>query len=288
MGGAIGKIRISGENTLDIVGKIFRNFSYINKKLNTDLSEENHLDNVHFENSDDKNLDEKNSGDKNLDTKNPDDKNLDTKNPGDKNIDSKNLDEKNLDEKNFDENNSGNKNIDTKNPDDTFSNYDWDFEYFHNKESHTIHYGYIVDDDENVIDEVLVLLMKAPKTYTREDVIEIDTHGGIYSQQQIMKALVNNGARIAEPGEFTKRAFLNGRINLSEAESVMDLINSDNEYALKNSLKHLEGKFGNIISKLRKSMLDDMSFIEAGLDDPEHIDIEGFTGELSEKIDSYI
>ena len=107
-------------------------------------------------------------------------------------------------------------------------------------QTHTIHYGYIYDGDEK-IDEVMVLLMKAPNTYTREDTIEIDCHGGVYVMKRVLETVIKNGARPAEPGEFTKRAFLNGRIDLSQAESVIDVINSKNDFALKSSLSQLNG-----------------------------------------------
>ena len=101
---------------------------------------------------------------------------------------------------------------------------EWKEDYFENKESHTIHYGFIVDEEENVVDEVMVLLMKGPNSYTREDVVEIDSHGGSYVLQKILQLLIKKGGRLAEPGEFTKRAFLNGRIDLSQAEAVMKMI----------------------------------------------------------------
>ncbi|MBQ2183676.1 MAG: tRNA uridine-5-carboxymethylaminomethyl(34) synthesis GTPase MnmE, partial [Lachnospiraceae bacterium] len=113
-------------------------------------------------------------------------------------------------------------------------------------ESHTIHYGHIVDGDE-IIDEVLVMLMKAPKSYTMEDVVEIDCHGGILVLRKVFNLLLSNGARPSEPGEFTKRAFLNGRIDLTSAEAVMDLISSKSELARKNSISHLNGKMYSII-----------------------------------------
>ncbi|MCR5202272.1 MAG: tRNA uridine-5-carboxymethylaminomethyl(34) synthesis GTPase MnmE [Lachnospiraceae bacterium] len=145
--------------------------------------------------------------------------------------------------------------------------------------SHTIHYGYIFDDEEKS-DEVLLLVMKAPNTYTREDVVEIDTHGGAFIMNKIMRLLIDNGAKVAEPGEFTKRAFLNGRIDLSQAESVMDIISSKNDYALHSSISQLSGSLTNYIEKIRKVILDDLSFIEAGLDDPEHISIDDYKNTL--------
>ncbi|MCR5587944.1 MAG: tRNA uridine-5-carboxymethylaminomethyl(34) synthesis GTPase MnmE, partial [Lachnospiraceae bacterium] len=155
-----------------------------------------------------------------------------------------------------------------------------DSEYFLNQNSHTIHYGFIVDDENQIIDEVIVLLMKAPSTYTREDVIEIDTHGGAFCQKKILRELIKNNVRIAEPGEFTRRAFLNGRVDLTQAESVMDVISSKNDFALKNSLNQLGGNLNNFIKEIRQVILDDLSYIEAGLDDPEHIDIAGYSSEI--------
>lgn len=146
--------------------------------------------------------------------------------------------------------------------------------------SHTIHYGFIVDNG-TVIDEVMVLVMKGPKSYTKEDVIEIDCHGGIVITKRILETVLKYGARTAEPGEFTKRAFLNGRIDLSQAEAVSDIINAKNEFALKNSLNQLRGNLLNKIKEIRNSIIHDLAFIEAALDDPEHISLEHFNGKLS-------
>lgn len=151
------------------------------------------------------------------------------------------------------------------------------------EESHTIHYGYIVDGDE-IIDEVMVAIMKAPATYTREDVIEINCHGGIVVTRKVLELVLRNGARIAEPGEFTKRAFLNGRIDLSQAEAISDLIQAKNELALKNSVNQLRGGEKEIIKKLRDSILYDIAYIEAALDDPEHMSLEGFDNTLVNNI----
>lgn len=145
--------------------------------------------------------------------------------------------------------------------------------------SHTIHYGYIVDK-EVIIDEVMLLIMKGPKSYTKEDVIEIDCHGGIVVTKKIMETALKYGARAAEPGEFTKRAFLNGRIDLSQAEAVSDIINAKNEYALKNSINQLRGNVFNKIKDIRNSIIHDLAFIEAALDDPEHISLDHFAEEL--------
>ena len=150
--------------------------------------------------------------------------------------------------------------------------------------SHTIHYGYIVDNGE-IIDEVMVAIMKAPATYTREDVVEIDCHGGIVVTKKILEIVLKNGARIAEPGEFTKRAFLNGRIDLSQAEAICDIIQAKNELALKNSINQLKGKEYEIICDLRNGILRDIAYIEAALDDPEHISLEGFDMQLRENIE---
>lgn len=151
------------------------------------------------------------------------------------------------------------------------------------EDSHTIHYGYIVDGDE-IIDEVMVAVMKAPGTYTREDVVEINCHGGIVVTRKVIELVLRNGARIAEPGEFTKRAFLNGRIDLSQAEAISDLIQAKNELALKNSLNQLRGGEKEIITKLRDSILYDIAYIEAALDDPEHMSLEGFDDKLINNI----
>ena len=138
--------------------------------------------------------------------------------------------------------------------------------------SHTIHYGVIKDGDE-VIDEVLVSVMRAPDTYTREDVIEINCHGGILVTRRVLDTVLKNGAKPAEPGEFTKRAFLNGRIDLSQAEALIDIINARNDYALKSSVNQLGGKLSEKIKKIREIILDNVAFIESALDDPEHYDI---------------
>ncbi len=152
-------------------------------------------------------------------------------------------------------------------------------------QTHTIHYGYIYDGDEK-IDEVMVLLMKAPNTYTREDTIEIDCHGGVYVMKRVLEIVIKNGARPAEPGEFTKRAFLNGRIDLSQAESVIDVINSKNEFALKSSLSQLSGTVLKSIKEIREELLHEIAFIESALDDPEHISLEGYPQKLYAIVDN--
>lgn len=143
--------------------------------------------------------------------------------------------------------------------------------------THTIRYGYICEKENDIIDEVLVLIMKGPKSYTAEDVIEIQCHGGYMICQMILELLVRRGARIADPGEFTKRAFLNGRIDLSQAESVMELIQAKSDIAVKNSMSQLKGKIKKKIEELRKVILEDLSFLEAALDDPEHITLDNFS-----------
>jgi len=145
--------------------------------------------------------------------------------------------------------------------------------------SHTIHYGYIYDGDD-MIDEVMVVLMRAPRTYTKEDVVEIDCHGGIVVTKKVLETVIKYGARVADPGEFTKRAFLNGRIDLSQAEAVIDILNAKNEYALKNSVNQLKGNILGKIKEIRNNIIRDIAFIEAALDDPEHISADGFGEEL--------
>lgn len=144
-----------------------------------------------------------------------------------------------------------------------------------NVPSHTIHYGHIYDGSQ-IIDEVLVLVMKAPKTYTTENVVEIDCHGGIVVMKKILETVIKYGARPAEPGEFTKRAFLNGRMDLSQAEAVIDVINSRNEYALNTSMHQLQGNLLNQIQDVRKRIIGSIAFIEAALDDPEHIQADDY------------
>ncbi len=147
-------------------------------------------------------------------------------------------------------------------------------------DTHTIHYGYIVDGNEK-IDEVMVLLMRGPHSYTAEDSVEIDCHGGVYVMKKILETVVKAGARLAEPGEFTKRAFLNGRIDLSQAESVMDIIDSQNSFALKSSMDQLSGKLSDAIKEERAKILHEIAFIESALDDPEHFSLEEYPENLS-------
>lgn len=143
-------------------------------------------------------------------------------------------------------------------------------------DSHTINFGYIVDNDK-VIDQVLVSIMKAPKTYTREDVVEINCHGGVAVTNKVLELMVLNGARLAEPGEFTKRAFLNGRIDLVEAEAVMDLINSKTEKARVQSINQIEGRLTQIIRNFRQELLELLANVEVNIDYPEYEDIEEVT-----------
>lgn len=154
-------------------------------------------------------------------------------------------------------------------------------------ESHTVHYGHIVWEDD-VIDEVMVLVLRAPKTYTREDTVEIDCHGGILVMEKILEAVIRSGARPAEPGEFTKRAFLNGRIDLSQAESVMDVISSSSDYALKNSMHQLNGMLSDQIKEMREKIIYEIAYIESALDDPEHYDLTGYEEELRVKVEGLI
>ena len=147
-----------------------------------------------------------------------------------------------------------------------------------NAESHTIHYGYIKDKEEK-IDEVLVSIMKAPKTFTREDIVEINCHGGIATTNKVLELLLENGARLAEPGEFTKRAFLNGRIDLLEAEATMDLISSKSETARKISINTLTGETSNLIKSLRSDLVQIISNIEVNIDYPEYEDVEEMTND---------
>ena len=165
--------------------------------------------------------------------------------------------------------------------------------------SHTIHYGHIVDNRESkdkkidrkeidykeinnikVLDEVLVSVMKGPRSYTGEDVVEINCHGGVFIMQKILELVICNGARCAEPGEFTKRAFLNGRLDLSEAEAVMDLIQSQNEFALEASVNQLRGSVSSVIKEMRSRIIYEIAFIESALDDPENYDTEGYGEKL--------
>lgn len=148
-----------------------------------------------------------------------------------------------------------------------------------NQPSHTIHYGHIYDGD-NVVDEVLISIMKGPKSFTAEDVVEINCHGGIASTNKILELLIKNGCRLAEPGEFTKRAFLNGRIDLIEAESVMDVIHAKTEKSLTLAQNQLSGKVSNMIHDLRQQMIEVIANIAVNIDYPEYEDIEEMTNEM--------
>ena len=151
-------------------------------------------------------------------------------------------------------------------------------------ESHRVYYGFITDDGKTV-DEVLLIALRSPKSYTTEDTIEIDCHGGNLVMRRILKIILSKGARLAEPGEFTKRAFLNGRMDLSEAEAVTDVINSSNEYALNNSIKQLTGKLTEKIRLLRDKIKYEIAYIESALDDPEHYDLNGYYLRLGDVTD---
>ncbi|WP_018659078.1 tRNA uridine-5-carboxymethylaminomethyl(34) synthesis GTPase MnmE [Allofustis seminis] len=151
-----------------------------------------------------------------------------------------------------------------------------------NQDSHTIHYGYIMDGDERV-DEVMVSIMKAPRTYTVEDVVEINTHGGMVATQRVLELCLKAGARLAEPGEFTKRAFLNGRIDLSQAEAVMDVIQAKTDRAMKVAMKQLQGNLAEQIRILRQQILATLAQVEVNIDYPEYDDIEEMTTALIEK-----
>ena len=145
--------------------------------------------------------------------------------------------------------------------------------------THTIHYGYIVDGEET-IDEVLVMVMRGPQSFTGEDTIEINCHGGVFVVNKILDTVIRNGARPAEPGEFTKRAFLNGKMDLSQAEAVIDVIQSKNDYALKSSVSQLKGSVQKKIQEIRAEILYHTAFIETALDDPEHISVDGYSDQL--------
>lgn len=156
-------------------------------------------------------------------------------------------------------------------------------------DTHTVHYGNICNpSDGSIIDEVLAIVMKAPNTYTKENVVEIDCHGGILVTKKVLEAVLDAGARTAEPGEFTKRAFLNGRIDLSQAEAVIDVINSKNEYALKSSVSQLNGRLSKKIKEIREILLNHVAYIEAALDDPEHISLENYVDNVEKDVDKCV
>ena len=147
------------------------------------------------------------------------------------------------------------------------------------EKTYTVHYGHIQDGDE-IIDEVLAIVMRGPHSYTAEDTVEIDCHGGVLVMKKILETVIKYGARMAEPGEFTKRTFLNGRIDLSQAEAVIDVINSKNNYALKSSVSQLSGSMSKKVKELREKLLFEIAFIESALDDPEHISLDGYPEKL--------
>ena len=153
--------------------------------------------------------------------------------------------------------------------------------------THTIHYGKILDGGK-VIDQVLVMLMKAPRSYTGEDVVEIDCHGGMLILKKVLELVIKNGAKTAEPGEFTKRAFLNGKMDLSQAEAVMDLINAKNDFALNSSINQLRGGISEKIKTIRSDILYHIAYIEPALDDPEHISLDGYNSQVSKMIEKNI
>ena len=154
-------------------------------------------------------------------------------------------------------------------------------------QSHTIHYGYIMDGEET-IDEVLVMIMRGPHSYTGEDTVEINCHGGVFVVKKILETVIKYGARPADPGEFTKRAFLNGRMDLSQAEAVIDVINSKNEYALKSSVSQLKGNVQKKIKEVRSEIIYHTAFIETALDDPEHISVDGYGEKLRVTVDKLL
>lgn len=156
-----------------------------------------------------------------------------------------------------------------------------------NAVDHMLYYGYAYDKERDfIIDEVMAVVMRAPKSFTGEDTVEIQCHGGVFVMQKILDAALKCGARLAEPGEFTKRAFLNGRIDLSRAEAVMDVIRSQNDYALGSSVNQLKGMLSEEIKRLRSEILYEVAFIESAIDDPEHFSTEGYQAKLSEKTDA--
>ncbi len=153
--------------------------------------------------------------------------------------------------------------------------------------SHTVHYGFIYDGD-TFLDEVMVIVMKGPRSYTTENTVEINCHGGILMVNRILETVIKYGARLAEPGEFTKRAFLNGRIDLSKAEAVIDIIHSKNEFALQAGTAQLKGSVSNAVKDMREKILYEIAFIESALDDPEHISLDGFSERILEKVEALI
>lgn len=152
-----------------------------------------------------------------------------------------------------------------------------------NVESHTISYGFLLNGNE-IIDEVLVSYFKGPRSFTAEDTVEINCHGGIFVTNKILELVINNGARLAEPGEFTKRAFLNGRIDLSKAEAVMDVISSESNLSLKSSISQLRGSVYDTVKDMRNKLIYEIAYIESALDDPEHYSLDNYGFDLKKKI----
>ncbi|MCR4908434.1 MAG: tRNA uridine-5-carboxymethylaminomethyl(34) synthesis GTPase MnmE [Lachnospiraceae bacterium] len=153
--------------------------------------------------------------------------------------------------------------------------------------THTVHYGFIHDGNE-LIDEVMLLIMRSPKSYTTENTVELQCHGGVFSLKRVLKTVLKHGARLAEPGEFTKRAFLNGRIDLSQSEAVMDFISSENEFARKNSLFALKGALSEKIEALREKIVHESAWIESAIDDPEHYSLENYSENLENKLTGFM
>ena len=157
-----------------------------------------------------------------------------------------------------------------------------------NGERHRMYHGFVVNEEKFVIDEVMAVVMKAPKSFTGEDTVEIQCHGGVLVMQKILSAALSCGARLAEPGEFTKRAFLNGKMDLSRAEAVMDVIHSQNEYALASSISQLRGNLSREVKRIREEIIHEVAFIESSLDDPEHFSLDQYPEELADKLDGFI
>ena len=153
--------------------------------------------------------------------------------------------------------------------------------------SHTIHYGHVMEND-TIVDEVMVSFMKGPNSFTAEDTVEINCHGGILVTKKILQLVLRSGARLAQPGEFTKRAFLNGRIDLSKAEAIMDIIHADNEFALQVGMKQLKGSVSKKVYSIREQLIYEIAFIESALDDPEHYSLDGYGYKLRQIIDSVL
>ena len=157
-------------------------------------------------------------------------------------------------------------------------------------ETYTAAFGNIVDksDKEKILDEVVVLLMRAPRSYTTEDTVELDCHGNSFLLRKVLELLIREGARIAEPGEFTKRAYMGGRIDMTEAEAVMDMINAEGNAALSASVNQLKGSLRNKITELREGIIYDTAYIESALDDPENYSLDGFSERLEKKVDDRV